>query len=68
MKRIVIVRELSARLRPIPTSDLTRVGGSGESASTSTSGTPAAGDDTVGDQGGDFVPTMSFSLNFSRID
>jgi len=43
-------RDLSRRLRVLEAVDaLVLVGGGRETASTSTSGTPAAGDDTVGD-------------------
>ena len=45
-------QDLARRLRPLATDDLRRAAGGGETASTSTSGTPSAGDDTVGDSGG----------------
>jgi hypothetical protein len=47
------MKKLTQHLRPLTPLDntaLARIAG-GESASTSTSGTPAAGDDTIGDRG-----------------
>jgi hypothetical protein len=41
-------RTLTEQLRPLDADVLARIAG-GESASTSTSGTPSAGDDTIGD-------------------
>jgi hypothetical protein len=43
-----LARSLTSRLRPLDAARLGRVSG-GDTASTSTSGTPEAGDDTVGD-------------------
>jgi hypothetical protein len=60
-------RILTDQLRPLTMLDATalaRVAGGGESASTSTSGTPAAGDDTIGDRG--LLPDLyitSYSLS-----
>jgi hypothetical protein len=48
----------SEQLRPLTPLTLARIAG-GESASTSTSGTPAAGDDTIGDRHDPiFVPVL----------
>jgi len=43
-------RDLSHRLRTLDDNQLAVVGGAGQFASTSTSGSPEAGDDTVSDQ------------------
>jgi hypothetical protein len=56
--------KLTKQLRPLTILDanaLARIGGGGESASTSTSGTPAAGDDTIGDSFGS-VSLQDFSI------
>ena len=50
--RILTGRLALLELRPVAAEALARVCGGGETASTSTSGTPAAGDDTVGDSSG----------------
>jgi hypothetical protein len=49
------------QLRPIAADDLEAVRG-GQTASTSTSGTPAAGDDTVGDDGSIHLRQMGLAL------
>jgi hypothetical protein len=43
---------LTKQLRPLTDTSLARVAGGRQTASTSTSGTPEAGDDTIGDAGG----------------
>jgi hypothetical protein len=48
MKTHTLTKQLRS-LTPLDATALARVAG-GESASTSTSGTPAAGDDTIGDR------------------
>jgi hypothetical protein len=59
-------RTLARRLTTLEVRDLARVTGGGQTASTSTSGSPEAGDDTVGDAtrpgGGGFVLVFSGSL------
>lgn len=52
-KATSIARRLAAlEPRTLRADELAAATGGGETASTSTSGTPAAGDDTVGDRGG----------------
>jgi hypothetical protein len=46
-------------LTPLDTTTLARVVG-GKTASTSTSGTPAAGDDTIGDHGSSFRGNVEY--------
>jgi hypothetical protein len=60
------LRTLTNQLRSLTALDsdaLARVAG-GESASTSTSGTPSAGDDTIGDHRP--IPTEWFTLNYNK--
>jgi hypothetical protein len=55
---------LTKQLRPLAildTNALARVAG-GQSASTSTSGTPEAGDDTIGDSSGGRLSLSDFSI------
>jgi hypothetical protein len=59
---------LIARLRPLTIAALAEVTGGGESASTSTSGSPEAGDDTIGDTPSHSSPMTSLSLNFTKIE
>jgi hypothetical protein len=57
-------RTLTAHLRPLTALDanaLARIAG-GQTASTSTSGTPEAGDDTIGDSGGGRGPLRDMHI------
>jgi len=53
-KAHALIRPL--RMLAVAPAELARVTGGGETASTSTSGTPEAGDDTVGDSTGTLIP------------
>jgi hypothetical protein len=67
MKTPKTVRALTHRLSRLEPAALRRVAG-GEAASTSTSGTPAAGDDTIADSG-DFsrqIQVLSWSWGASN--